>query len=304
MHGFRIDRDEETFNFRLPNNVPVEIHWSVVVVPFLLFLPKVTDGLIYVFHLLAFTMVLVISILLHEIAHMREARRHGVKTDLIYVYMFGGLAILDIGDGRVPYWRIALAGPVMNMALAGAFVLAWASLPNEPPPAGFSPELQALLQPRPGFLKAAMWYAFLLNAALAAVNLLPAYPLDGGAVAETFLERRFGYRRANLIVGISGLIFATLSTVITIVLLPIGYLVWAPPAFAPNFEPVSEAWKRWRRRRKDKQAGATAELAAPLEPHPADYEQRYGKQVAQIIRLAEMRARETDRKAGNDNEET
>src|SRR5512134_1351851 len=70
-----------------------------------------------------------VSILLHELGHAVAARRHGLRTRSITLFIFGGVAQLekDPRDGRAEFW-MAAAGPLVSLALAGLFYLA-ASLP-------------------------------------------------------------------------------------------------------------------------------------------------------------------------------
>src|SRR4029450_13074392 len=63
-----------------------------------------------------------VSILLHELAHAVVARRQGLRTRSITLFVFGGVAQLekDPRDGRAEFW-MAAAGPVASLALAGLF---------------------------------------------------------------------------------------------------------------------------------------------------------------------------------------
>ena len=114
---------------------------------------------------------LIASVSLHELGHVLAARSFGTGTQGITLYPFGGLAELD-RDARTPREEIsvALAGPAVNLALAGLAAL----------PLALGVEL-AFVQT---FL--------VMNLALALFNLLPAYPMDGGRVLRGLLWRRIG----------------------------------------------------------------------------------------------------------------
>src|SRR4026207_250619 len=73
-----------------------------------------------------------VSILLHELGHAFVARRQGLRTLSITLFVFGGVAQLekDPKDGRAEFW-MAAAGPAARLVLAGAFYTAAA-----PPPVG------------------------------------------------------------------------------------------------------------------------------------------------------------------------
>jgi len=71
------------------------------------------------------------------------------------------------------------------------------------------------------------------------VNLIPAFPLDGGKLVYLVIDRRWGPRVAALIVSALGLAFACASTFVFIRLA--GYPIWAPPAFATNWRAFQSA---------------------------------------------------------------
>ncbi|GLV47770.1 hypothetical protein TJA_09370 [Thermus sp. LT1-2-5] len=120
---------------------------------------------------------LFLSVLLHELGHALTARRFGVETRRITLWLLGGVAQLE----RLPRepakeLLIALAGPGVSLVLALFFHLLKA-------PSG------AL-----GFLT---HYLALVNLMLALFNLLPALPLDGGRVYRALLALRKPYARAT-----------------------------------------------------------------------------------------------------------
>jgi Zn-dependent protease/predicted transcriptional regulator len=113
-----------------------------------------------------------VSLLLHELGHALEARREGIPTRGITLWMLGGVAE---SGGPFPTpgaeARIALAGPAVSAALGAAFVVAGHV-------AGLPAALAAVLE----------WLGW-TNLLLLAFNLLPALPLDGGRVLRAALWR-------------------------------------------------------------------------------------------------------------------
>ena len=117
------------------------------------------------------------SLVAHELSHAVVARRHGVETRGIVLWLFGGVAQLegDTPDARAEL-RVAAAGPAMSLALAAVSGAA------------------AWLLGRTGqsaLLVAAVAWLAGINALLGVFNLLPAFPLDGGRVLRAFLWRRW-----------------------------------------------------------------------------------------------------------------
>lgn len=124
------------------------------------------------------------GVVAHELAHALVARRFGVHTSAITLFLFGGVATLD-DEPPSPGAEalIALAGPAVSalLAIVGLVVLL-AVERLVPGPTGTSL----------GLLCA---YLALANGVLAIFNLLPAYPMDGGRVLRALLWVRHGDRR-------------------------------------------------------------------------------------------------------------
>ena len=121
------------------------------------------------------------SLLAHETAHAVVARRNGVRVRSITVWMLGGIAEME---GEPPDagadLRIALAGPATSTLAAGVFLGAAALL--------------GAVGAAAVTVAAAQWLA-IMNGLLAAFNLLPGAPLDGGRVLRALLWRHYGDRR-------------------------------------------------------------------------------------------------------------
>lgn len=109
------------------------------------------------------------SVLLHELGHALEGRRHGVRTRDITLFPFGGVAAME-SRALTPAaeLRIALAGPLVNLVIAA---LAFGLL-------AFDAPLAAEL--------------LVVNLGMGAFNLLPAYPMDGGRVLRAWWSRGRG----------------------------------------------------------------------------------------------------------------
>jgi Zn-dependent protease/predicted transcriptional regulator len=174
--------------------ITVYIHGTVVLLLAALFvLPLTTGGdpgtalRSVLFLALAFA-----CIVLHEFGHALTARHFGVQTRDITLYPIGGIARLE----RIPrdphheFW-ISLAGPAVNVAIALVLLLVTGGAPLAWDLEG---HLQATLATQ------LMW----ANAALAAFNLIPAFPMDGGRVLRAYLAERMDYARATRIAAAVG----------------------------------------------------------------------------------------------------
>ncbi|MCC6640080.1 MAG: site-2 protease family protein [Deltaproteobacteria bacterium] len=113
------------------------------------------------------------AIFLHELGHSLLALRHGVGVRSITLFIFGGVAVME-KEPATPRaeFEIAIAGPIVSALLALAFTwLAGA--------AGADTPVGSML----GWLS---WINFIL----AAFNLLPGFPLDGGRILRALLWAR------------------------------------------------------------------------------------------------------------------
>ncbi|QSG08656.1 CBS domain-containing protein [Halapricum desulfuricans] len=141
---------------------------------------------------------LFVGVVLHELGHSLVAIRYGYPISSITLWLFGGIAQLD----EMPEdWRhellIALAGPIVSVALGVLSYLAFLAVPASSSVALASGK----------FL---LGYLALMNVALAVFNMLPGFPMDGGRVLRALLARTRGYARATKIAAEVGKVFAIL----------------------------------------------------------------------------------------------
>lgn len=122
-------------------------------------------------------LLLFASVLLHELGHSFAARREGIEVESITLFLFGGLARLG-GEAKTPggaFW-IAVAGPLVSLAL---FL-------------GLSPIVGSGLVSGP--VAAIVGLLAYINLALAAFNMIPGLPLDGGNVLKAAVWKLTGNR--------------------------------------------------------------------------------------------------------------
>jgi Zn-dependent protease/predicted transcriptional regulator len=168
-----------------------------------------------------FTATIFGIVVLHEFGHALAAARYGIRTRDITLYPIGGVASLErIPDNPRQEFLVALAGPAVNVALA--IVLFGISLLMRVP-AG--PERLAVVG---GPLVAKLLW---VNVSLAAFNLLPAFPMDGGRVLRAALALRIGHDRATEIAARVGQVmalgFALVGMFANPMLLFIALFVWS-----------------------------------------------------------------------------
>lgn len=134
-----------------------------------------------------FILVLFAIVILHELGHAMTAKRFGIQTRDITLLPIGGVARLDhMPEDPKQELAVALAGPAVNVLLA---ILLFAILAMEKQLAPVS-ELARIGHHS---LSNLMW----INVILAAFNLLPAFPMDGGRVLRALMAIRMNYVRAT-----------------------------------------------------------------------------------------------------------
>jgi Zn-dependent protease len=138
------------------------------------------------------------SIVLHELGHALMARRYGIQTADITLYLFGGVARLErMPRSSGPELLIALAGPAVNFAIVavlGTIIgLSRYSGLGRYGELGMIPLLENLAY---------------INLILGAFNLLPVFPMDGGRVLRALLSSWVGRVKATEVAAGLGRILA------------------------------------------------------------------------------------------------
>ncbi len=161
--------------------VPIELHWTFILM--MLFALVISLNLFIIF------VLLFICVLLHELAHSVTAIRNGIEVKKIILYPLGGGSMIDMDD--IPpklEFRIAIAGPISSFLLGFIFGIAVIFTPA-------------------GTLELFIQLLFILNILLAVFNILPWFPLDGGRVLRSYLEKKRNFLSATkLTVNISNAI--------------------------------------------------------------------------------------------------
>ena len=123
------------------------------------------------------------SAVIHDMSHAVLARRRGVEVRSILISFFGGTTPLDPaspdpGDDLV----IAVAGPAVSVALGATLALGGMAIAAA---GGQAADVVAQV----------LVVLAVLNLLLGIVNIVPAYPLDGGRIVRAIAWRRTGRER-------------------------------------------------------------------------------------------------------------
>jgi len=124
------------------------------------------------------------SVVAHELAHSLVARINGIPVKSITLFIFGGIARITREATRAgAELKMAAAGPACSLVIGGLFFLLHILIRNT------NESISAM----------AFWLAY-INVALAAFNMIPGFPLDGGRVFRSVMWRVSGnYKRSTQI---------------------------------------------------------------------------------------------------------
>ncbi len=199
-------RNWSVFTVRV-GGLEIRIHLTFIVLLLFLLLVEVNrNGPRVAARVFMIAGLILVSALLHELAHAVVSRRQGFPIKGFVLLPIGGLAI---GDPTVQAENardlrketlIALAGPLVNAVLAGAAALVLLAMGKAH--GLWQPPLVTPLDLGTSF--------FWINACLFGLNLLPAFPLDGGRILRAWLARRMELRLATRRAVSLGHIFAGL----------------------------------------------------------------------------------------------
>jgi len=143
-------------------------------------LPQVVSGV-------AFILALFACVVLHEFGHALVARRFGIRTRDITLLPIGGMARLErMPEDPRQELLVAVSGPAVSVAIAVA-LFGWLRVTSAWEP------LDRLSLTGGSFLERLM----MVNLFLAAFNMVPAFPMDGGRVLRSLLAMRMEYTRAT-----------------------------------------------------------------------------------------------------------
>lgn len=136
----------------------------------------------------AYAVLLLVSVLLHEVAHALAAKSAGLRVTGIVLNVWGGhTSFHDTGVGPGRSLVIAVVGPVTNGVIA---LLAWQG-----------GRVLAQQPGDPGVVGLLLGALTLTNLLLAVFNLLPGLPLDGGHALEAVVWKLRGDRLTGTVVA-------------------------------------------------------------------------------------------------------
>jgi len=117
-----------------------------------------------------------VTLLMHELAHSLMAKSRGLRVRAITLFALGGVSQIEseAPNARSEFW-IAIVGPLTSLVLGFLFL-------GIARGAGW----QAGIEPSNPVIAVLLWLGY-INIVLAAFNMIPGYPLDGGRVLRAII---------------------------------------------------------------------------------------------------------------------
>jgi Zn-dependent protease/predicted transcriptional regulator len=138
------------------------------------------------------------SIIVHELSHAMVAKMRNLPVNSITLFALGGVAKIEkeAADAKTEFW-MGIIGPITSAVIGVLFLgvswlLGWTALSEPGTP------VMAML----------VWLGY-INLLLAAFNMLPGFPMDGGRVLRALVWWKTGNQaRATRIAAATGVLLA------------------------------------------------------------------------------------------------
>ncbi len=199
-------------------DIPVYVHWSFgLLFLFVAYMEDTVQGILFQS---IYVLILFVCVVMHEYGHALSAKRYGITTQDIIILPIGGVARLN----KMPEkpWQefvVAIAGPMVNVVIAlvlgaGLYYVQWQMDSYEDVSDQFSIPYRMLNT---------LVYS---NILLVAVNMMPAFPMDGGRVLRALLSLRMSRTKATQLASFLGQFIAICTIILS--LLPLLHYVISP----------------------------------------------------------------------------
>ena len=173
--------------------IPIKLHFTLIIVFFLIswtlatgfmphYYPNLTNLQYWTMGIIG-SIILFVSILLHELSHSLLSIRYGIHVNQIILFIFGGIS--DIKDDTKDFkkeFKIAIVGPLTSYALSGLFWLFFILV-------SYISNIQHNIENYLSFIEGIFLYSSMVNLIIGSFNLIPAFPLDGGRILRAGLTK-------------------------------------------------------------------------------------------------------------------
>jgi Zn-dependent protease len=223
--------------------IPIRLHFSLVLVFFLIawtlaygFMPQYSPGMNQVNYWIMSitgTIILFLSVLLHELSHSIVAKSYGIRVRQIMLFIFGGVS--DIEEEPKEFkkeFKMAIVGPAVSLVLSTIFAVFWwiTSIPIT------SSSTDDFYNTALTMINGIFFYSSFLNLILGIFNLVPAFPMDGGRILRSLLfSRNKNYDKSTRIA-------VRIGVIISYVFFGLGILIILSGSFVSGMWIILIGW--------------------------------------------------------------
>jgi Zn-dependent protease/predicted transcriptional regulator len=207
------------------NAMAIKMHWTFLIILAWVIAANAVSGITFdnIIWSLVFIVLVFGSVLIHELAHYRTARHFNVQTNEITLLPTGGISTYEnFPKGPKEELLISLSGPAANLAIAGLLL---PFIQSQEPIWKVVSHFDIIHE------NDLLYKLHIVNLGLFAINLIPAFPLDGGRILRAILGLKMNYFKATSIVIVIGkilaaAIFAAAIIYVNLLLVVISFLIF------------------------------------------------------------------------------
>jgi Zn-dependent protease len=205
------------------------IHWTFILLLIYAFTMTFLRSNTFSTAILLVLLILAVffTVFMHELGHALVAGMYGCSTKDIVLLPIGGMARMEkMPQNPIGEVLTALAGPLVNLLIAGAVLLI------------FNLRIDSFSDLNLSGLNARNWLHHFMyaNIIVALFNLIPAFPMDGGRIFRGLLAFRLPKVKATLIAARVGQVLALGMIVVGIFSNPVLVLIGVFVALAAQME--------------------------------------------------------------------
>ena len=191
--------------------ITINMHWTFLILLAWVIAANSVQGLTWDKILWSFIFIVLVflSVLFHELGHLWGAKRFNILTKEITLLPTGGISYYEtFPKSTKQELLINLVGPAINLGIAGLLL---PFIQHQVPIWEVPPHFDIIHED--DFL----YKLHLVNLGLFAVNLIPAFPLDGGRIFRAIFGLRMNYFKATSIVVLIGKVLAVVFFIAAII---------------------------------------------------------------------------------------
>ncbi len=198
--------------------IKINVHWTFLLIILWVVAVNVQQGAStsQVLMSVLFILALFVCVVFHELGHSLAARRYGIGTKSITLLPIGGMAnIEDMPEEPKKEIVVTFSGLIVNVIIA---LLLWGIISIIP---GYSFDTRFEHVTSENFLVLLMF----VNLFIAAFNLIPAFPMDGGRILRALLSFKFDRIKATRYSMIAGQVFGGLFAMVGLFINPFLFVI-------------------------------------------------------------------------------